>query len=133
MTTYNVNIEVSESDIENLLISAFEGGSNYWYMIEKEIMPTEITYKGSFGEDEKNLPVHLYAMNKGGALLIRDTLDETGKKGLFRLDIKALKAGLQNMAELHPLSFADITSDNADQNTGDLFLQCCVFGDEIYS
>lgn len=29
-------------------------------------------------------------------------------------------------------SFAEILDDNADANTGDVFLQCCLFGDVIY-
>lgn len=36
----NVNKDIPMSDIANLLVSAFEGGSNYWYMIEKEILPS---------------------------------------------------------------------------------------------
>jgi hypothetical protein len=44
------------------------------------------------------------------------------------LDIKVIKAGLKIMAKKYPRYFADIVNGDADEETGDVFLQCCLFG-----
>jgi hypothetical protein len=36
------------------------------------------------------------------------------------------------MAADYPRHFADLVNENDDADTGDAFVQCCVFGEVIY-
>jgi hypothetical protein len=40
--------------------------------------------------------------------------------------------GLQVMAEKYPVHFNNFDSDNFDAETGDVFLQCSLFGEIVY-
>lgn len=115
--------------VSDVLCSAFEGGSNYWYQITKYIKPT--TWE--FDSEPKSETGHYtqdYPLNPGGALLIRDTIDSD--HGTMRLDLSAIQKGIQVMAEKYPWRFANILSENDDAETGDVLLQCCLFGNVIY-
>jgi len=125
----NVKHEISLQRISDLLCSAFEGGSNYWYQIDKFIKPKNL----SFRTDEDQIYRHLdYPLNEGGALIISDIEGDLNEPPWKRLDLDAIKKGLQIMAEKYPRHMGDFLNDNDDADTGDVFLQCCLFGDAIY-
>jgi hypothetical protein len=48
------------------------------------------------------------------------------------LDRVAILEGLRIMAEKEPRHFADFMTENDDADTGDVFLQCCLYGEVIY-
>lgn len=140
-----VSLDIPREKLENLLISALEGGSNYWYMIQSEVQPREWTYWGSHNE-QKTQYAHLLPFNEGGALMIDDEAagDEKELATPVRLDWDALVKGLQVWAldaaksdddktrTAHPCHFADMLKDNGDATTGDVYLQYCLFGKVIY-
>lgn len=129
--TVSVNVEhkVSLERISSLLCSAFEGGSNYWYQIDKFIKPETM----SFRTDEGQIFRHLdYPLNEGGALIISDIEGDLNEPPWKRLDLEAIKKGLQIMAEKYPRHMGDFLNENDDADTGDVFLQCCLFGEAIY-
>ena len=122
-----VNHQISLDRISNLLCSAFEGGSNYWYEIQKFVEPKTITFR----TDEDQVYKHLdYPLNDGGAVIVGDIEDEDSEPK--RLDLNAIKKGIQIMAEKYPRHMSDFLNDNDDADTGDIFLQCCLFGEAIY-
>jgi hypothetical protein len=53
---------------------------------------------------------------------------------VLRLDMEAIKKGLQLMAEHHPRQFEAGVSQNGmmDAITGDIFLQFCLLGEHVY-
>lgn len=133
-TTFKVDTKVSTEQLSDLLTSAFEGGSNYWYMIQEFIKPTQLVHK-EFPEDNRKEAHYAteYCLNPGGALMIDDEqADEPSLKKPVRLDIEACQKGLDVMAKKYPHHFKDLLADNTDAITGDVFLQCCIFGDVIY-
>lgn len=50
----------------------------------------------------------------------------------YRLDLESIKSGIQTMASKYPRHYSDFVSENDDAITGDVFLQCCVFGEIVY-
>lgn len=130
-------VEVPIRRIQDMLCCAFEGGSNYWYMIEKFHEPKE--FPNMFDEpwDGKKPEVYRhidYPTNPGGYLIVSDRklegeIDEVTKK---KLDLDACVAGLQVMAQKYPRHFANMMQENDDAETGDVFLQCCLFGELVY-
>jgi hypothetical protein len=128
----HVDIYVDLERVGDLLCTAFEGGSNYWYYIEKFIAPP----KRDFVWDKSHLYRHVeYPLCEGGALMVSDAASgcqpELPKKGK-RLDLPALRAGLELMAREYPKHFADFQAEQDDATTADVFLQCCMFGRLVY-
>lgn len=128
-------------DIQNLLCCAFEGGSNYWYIIEEFHKPTEFLHYADKDVSEKNRQIyrHLdYPVNPGGYIVVSDARlieDEGGDESdctKTKIDIEALNKGLQIMSNLYPWHFANVGTPKEDAETGDVFLQCCVFGKLVY-
>jgi len=117
-----IEIEVSDEIISNLLCSAFEGGSNYWIASTKTVEAPS----GHF--DRTTTP-----LEPGGKVIV--TLDEEHTKGAgvtYVLDRDAIARGLAAMREKAPKHFGDVLAENDDATTGDLFLQCCLFGEVVY-
>lgn len=142
METIKVTEEIPLRRVYEMLVSAFEGGSNYWYMVEdikKPVMPYTFTDK-MWNDKREADPTWLHTeeipFNEGGALMISDEkADEptiTEATGFFRLDLKAIEKGMQIFARDHRNHYAEFVKDNDDAETADVFLQCCVFGDVIY-
>ena len=131
VTSIMVSMPITKQRISDLLCSAFEGGSNYWYWIDSFIKPPMLEYRN----DPKQVFKHLdYPLNKGGALIISDKGDDSPAKSkeTYKLDLDSITKGLQVMAEKYPKHFADFTGEDYDATTGDVFLQCCLFGEVIY-
>lgn len=141
--------EISIERIANLLCSALEGGSNYWYQIVEIIPPAGFNPQDSrtkleFMSDtelakmmgrEPKIYSHIdYPCNRGGALIIRDIEDTDIKQpgAPMRLDLEAMQRGLQLMVDKAPKHWGDFLSENDDATTADVFLQLCLFGDVIY-
>jgi hypothetical protein len=131
VTEISVKVSITKRRIADMLCCAFEGGSNYWYWIDKFIKPPKLEWQG----DPEQVFQHLdYPLNTGGALIISDKgSDEPVKsKKTYRLDLESITKGIQVMAEKEPRHFADFLGEDDDATTGDVFLQCCLFGEVIY-
>lgn len=122
--------------VADMLCNALEGGSNYWYEITDKVEPR--IWSLDERPNTKNPDVHYlhyYPLNEGGALLITDgAADEPdlNEETAVRLDLDAIKMGLQIMANKYPSHFGDFKNDNDDANTADVFLQCCVWGEVVF-
>lgn len=128
--TFTITQTITLEQVSSLLCSAFEGGSNYWYMIEEKINPTIWTFESEPKPEKGNHWVQDYPLNRGGALLISDKEDKDHRT--YRLDLNALQQGLKSMAEKDPHHITSILSEDADAETGDVFLQHCLFGEIVY-
>jgi hypothetical protein len=131
-----ITIDITPERISDLLCCALEGGSNYWYMIDEFVVPTETEpAKWAFRSDTNTVFRHLdYPLNDGGALIfsvIDDDSDEF-KEQKLRLDLTTIQKGLELMAQQNPLQFGYFLAENEDATTGDVFLQLCLFGQEIF-
>lgn len=156
----NCTLSVDVQRLADLLCSALEGGSygsGYWAKLEDKIAPKAWTiderpvYKT---EEEARARenfhyAHWYPFNEGGALVfsvISEERDEAKAREeeskRYTLDIFAIRNGLDAWAadamrdegerSAHPRYFADFIRDNTDAETGDIFLQYCLFGKVIY-
>ena len=109
--TIGIRHHITYESIKDLLDSASRG-SDYWcgnsLMYEKET--------------ERAL-----ASNNIG-VLVEDI--EAGKS--TSLNLQKIKKGLTIMAKKYPSHFADFIKEDYDNETGDVFLQCCLFGKVIY-
>lgn len=121
----DVKINITDRQIAALLCSAFEGGSNYW------IAHVDIRDKKQDGKpwDDEYTPGYIRApFSTGGKVIVDPGEGETP----VVLDREALSRGIETMAKKHPRHFADLLRENTDADTGDVFLQCCLFDDVIF-
>ncbi len=120
---------INDSTAAHLLCSAFEGGSNEWYMIKEYKKPETVAcpWGGEYTPDYISFP-----FSEGGAVIIVDIEDQEGPE--YTLDKKAVENGISIITTDTDYShhYKNILEDNADAETGDVFLQLCVFSDVIY-
>lgn len=122
-TTTSVTIQVKHTidrqRLEDLLVTAFEGGSNYWIARAEPLRSgRRDLYEAAFDGG-----VNIYISAERGD-------PRSGEK--YRLNLSNMERGLQVMADKHPRHMADILAGNDDATTGDVFLQLCLFGDVVY-
>jgi hypothetical protein len=122
-------VEVPEEEIASLIISAFEGGSNYWYEIKDFVEPSVVTYR----TDAEQIYKHVdYPMSPEGALVIT-SLEEPERKPA-RLNLRTIQSGLVLLSQSKEYAhhWRDIVKGDCDQITGDVFLQFCLYGEVLY-
>lgn len=139
--TWTATQEVPEHRMRCALCTAFEGGSNYWYTIDEDrtVFAEGLSYE-DFREGGKCTlkeywhPLELIPFHEGCKICILDKESaEIGEKlEAYFLDREKLMNGLQVMAKKYPRHFADLVNENDDAITGDVYLQCCLFGSCIY-
>ena len=123
---FSTTITIPKQRIADLLDYAFEGGSNYWYIIREHRYP-----EGKTVHDYEFAYLEL-PLTEGGALVIDDKEDERGAYSGKILDLAAIKRGLALLNEKYSIHFADLMSGNEDADTGDVFLQLCLFGEVVF-
>lgn len=126
MTTIPVTTHVTIERVRDVLTSALEGGSNYWYTIAEFIPPT--------GNPKVEFRHIEFPTMPGGALVIQasDHRNPEREDGAWRLDLEACTRGLNVMASRYAQHYADLVSEQDDATTGDVFLQCALFGEVIF-
>ena len=130
-TTFKVTteVEITLTRVADLLCCAFEGGSNYWYQIKLKKAPAEFAFRYMPDLSDKPTSYTDYPLNRGGYLIVGD-IEGDMEDGL--LDLGTIRYGLDTMAHKYPRHFQDLLNDNEDAITGDVFLQCCLWGEAIF-
>jgi len=145
MNLWTVAVEkhISDDDVWNLLVGAFEGGSNYW-INHIEVQTTwENAYK-SFAHDTESTALSTlrdrkkYLYNTQLPVLDPDarisvyTCDHQPELGAPVLTMQTIGQGLDVMARDYPRHFDDFVTERYDADTSDVFLQCCLFNKVVY-
>lgn len=124
-----IHVSVSEETLGGLLCSAMEGGIGYWAQISSYRAPSAEAL-AAVHEEFREFRHIAYPLSADGHIVLRDTAAEV--KNLHKLDRAALDRGLAVMAANYPRHFADVLDLNYDACTGDVFIQCALFGELVY-
>jgi len=117
---------ISRGRVADLLVTAFEGGINYWGEIAKYEKPEELTFR----TDPEHVYKYVdYPLNAGGAVILQDAEDASER---WRLDADAIERGLNLMAANSPDQFQNFLGENEDAETADVFVQYAVLGEIVY-
>lgn len=129
--------EIPEERLKGILCTAFEGGTNYWLTditphFERDDLSIDDFREGGKMQDPKCYWhwCQLVPLTEGCYLTFKDREDEDKRR--YRLDRRTIEEGLAVMAKKYPKHFGDLISENDDADTGDVFMQCCVFGEIVY-
>nr|WP_288837667.1 hypothetical protein [uncultured Flavobacterium sp.] len=120
---------LSGYDVYNLLVSAIEGGSNYWYFISDGM--SEKIYKVT--EDMEGQPFvdrMLMAIQKGLPVKVRDIEEPNEILGTLTAERWATAEKL--LIEKQRSHLGDILKENDDATTADVFFQLAVMGELVY-
>jgi len=118
-----IEIEISEQRLADMLCSGMEGGINYWAKIISYVAPTDLKFKIYPPEVFRHVD---YPMS-GGCVTLQTEEGES-----YMLTKPKLLAGLETMSKVAPKHFANWLAERDDAETGDVFIQCCLFGKVIY-
>jgi hypothetical protein len=116
-----VPYEFDYGDLRDLLITAYEGGIDYW---------ADTDAPDKQGEDDRRTPSERWAdaILAGGTVSVRE-LDDTDVMpfGLFNL-----RPGIAKTAIEYPDHFQDFVKDNVDATTADVIVQMSLLGHVVY-
>lgn len=115
-----VEIELCEEDIENIVVTALEGGINYWACLETEPWFVE-------GQGPVSTQVTQRLLN-GKSIRFYDAEDmTTGDDWVLTLD--KLLAGIKQELESEARNLSDIEFDAAN---ADCIIQYALFGELVF-
>jgi hypothetical protein len=128
---YKAQDEVCEQMVADLICTAFEGGIGHWAVISGYNKPEKV-FEWNLGQSIGGgvYKYVQYPMSEGGAVLLKDV--EGDEDYEWTLDLPAIKQGLVVMAAKYPRHYRNFRMDQSDAETGDVFIQCCCFGELVY-
>ena len=141
---------LSKKELSDLLVTAWEGGSNYWVDSAKYISPKGMTYDElhhlawenlpeedkEFWKEEKGVPLYsmLPYIPSSVKWKIRfvptDVINEEGEK--FYLTAENMKEAGPQVAKTHPQIFKRIKEGQFDAGDADVWLQTALFNEVIF-
>jgi hypothetical protein len=121
-----VTVQISADKFECALVSSFEGGSREW-LAEIEVV-RDPSRECRFHSDMPFFGAELQLVVHDGYNPLTD-----GAKFHRNLTLQALVEGFQILAQKYPHHAMDLLADNGDAVTGDVLVQCAIFGDIVYA
>jgi hypothetical protein len=121
----NATFKVSRQQVAGALWRAF-GSQITWFRVVEVIEPPTLRFRSI---EHLALRMVDYTLNEGGSIGIVSTEPSSD---VFRLDLKSIRRGLEDLATKYPRHFADLVNEDTDAITANVLLQCCLFGELIY-
>lgn len=127
----NIKKEISSEMLENVFVTALEGGSNYWYWIDndsirkvRELMP-----------DKKNIPLSVAIFK--AVIEYQMTIpvhDAETRDTIGALNPISIATRLEHLANDSNYNWAldNELNDNGDAHSSDIIFQYLVMGEVVY-
>lgn len=117
---------MSNQLIEDLFVTALEGGSNYWYMI-----------RGEFPNKPDGYPLSTWliqqVLNNGLEVEIEDVENDNINSNLLgKVNITNIQEAERRLIGSHPGHYAQIMGDNWDADNADVWFQLVVMQKVVY-
>lgn len=125
--TQTISHEFSIADINDLVVTALEGGINYWCG-KAEIKKQKNGFFGVADEDQDKITYASDVIGYGGVLILHDA--ESSDKWELTLD-NFLK-GIKMYCEVNGMALNNLM-DNYDADTADQIIQYAVFNELTFS
>ena len=120
-----VKVEVADQMIEDQIVCALEGGSNYWYYL-----PDLSMIKGIKSGEPLAIRLTDAVLNHGIVVPVYDIDDEDELLGELSRD--SIQKALDIMSKDYPDAFAEVLNESGDANTADIFFQLSVMGEIVF-
>lgn len=122
-----MSVNFSDQLREDLLVTALEGGSNYWYLFSDKDAEDVLS------KTEKGSPFSIRVwqyIKEGNALAVYDLEDEEELLGVFSL--QSIEEGEKIMFENFFSHYSDAKEENWDAETADVWFQLCLMKDVVF-
>jgi hypothetical protein len=128
--TITINQEIKRQVLEDIFVTALEGGSNYWYYLSEEAIKL-IRKAVPKSEDPYLSTAILKAIEKGVEVPINDAEDE--EEVIGTISLKTMKERLQKLADSKNRdALVSHINENGDGDSADIVLQYLAFGEIVY-
>jgi hypothetical protein len=122
-----VKVAISFEMFQDWIITALEGGSNYWCYIKDHSIPKIV--KDKYKEENlafSELIARAIWIDKC-AIEVHDQEDDSELLGV--IDMKSVKKGLESCCEHHVSVFTKLMEEQYDANDADVFFQYIVMNE----
>lgn len=116
--------EISYDLFEGILVTALEGGSNYWYMID--ISDTGVPKEKYAGE---SLSVKVAKMIWYDRINLRVMDVENDDVLLGEVNIASIKTAFEKICSEYPETYLNLIQENYDADDADIFFQIATMGE----
>ena len=120
-----IEYTITEDMIENVIVSALEGGSNYWYFVDVEDFEQDLPSKNGKALTERI--AEAVFKNPSFKMPVYDVEDEEDVLGY--LSQKNLRRGMELCAKDYPEVFKRLINDEIDAEDADVIFQLTVMGE----
>jgi len=127
----SIKIKVERETLENVFITAIEGGSNYWYSISDEafkLIKASVPRDGVKAFSERLFEA---VYDKGLIVPIHDVEDEDGEP-LGYLNRETFQERLNKISEENISYLLSEMNDDGDAFSSDVVFQYLVLGEVVY-
>lgn len=122
-----MSVNFSDQLREDLLVTALEGGSNYWYLFRDKDAEDVLS------KTEKGSPFSIRVwqyIKEGNVLEVYDLEDEEELLGVFSL--QSIEEGEKIMFENFFSHYSDAKEESWDAETADVWFQVCLMKDVVF-
>lgn len=116
------NLEFTDENIDDLVVTAFEGGIDYW------CGEVKVKEGSMYVEDYDKLEYASDAISKGGTLILFDAESEE----TWELTLEKIIHGIKCYCEKNSYTDADDLMDNYDAGTADAIIQYALFDEIVF-
>jgi hypothetical protein len=135
-----LNTKVSLQHFEEIMVSALEGGSTYWYLIDTDEFKDKL--EGEKGEPLSTRIAESLFTNPNFEMNVYDTEeygeDEDGRIGslhsafLGTITQASMLKAIGTAHQAYPNVFHDLMEGTGDANTADVLFQLAVMNDVVF-
>jgi len=129
VATIQIPLKITESDIENIIVDSFEGGSNYWMGVVTTTLGWEDRPKGENGVPISQWATKLILEGKQVQLFDIEDEEDTIHNEEYRLTLNKLLEGIKLNAIERPF---DSDLENMDATTVDCIIQYALFNKVVF-
>jgi len=132
--SYKAEIEITSQMIADQIITAIEGGSNYWcdgFFLQNCTLDGQ-TVEWRMNKSRPPLENPWYSDKRVYEGPFEIHVTEIGENAHKVLNPERINRGLEWLSKNQPGRITEIVSEEGDAETADVFLQACVLGEIVY-
>ena len=122
--------EMDYDSFEDLIVTALEGGSNYWYMID---LDNSTGFIKKYADDPRPKSIRIADAlynNEESSVTILDAEDEEEVLGILTYD--SVRKALGNFPNDHQWALDNVLNGDYDANDADVVFQVLVMDDVVF-
>jgi len=131
--TIKVEYTIDYDGFESLIVTAWEGGINYWADISYESLHRMNAYaeKHGFSGEPFSVRFAKFIWDGNAATIVDSEASFEEEEIIGKIDLRSIKNGWQIFSQKRH-HFDDFLNNRTDAITADVWFQCCSLGDVVY-